>query len=39
VQMIAVEERDDRPRVAVIACGGSRIGDDATKQGTSGLGK
>jgi hypothetical protein len=31
--MIATEERDDRPRVAVVKCQGSRIGADVTEQG------
>jgi hypothetical protein len=31
--MIAVEERDDQPRVAIVMCGGTRDGPCETKKG------
>jgi hypothetical protein len=33
VQMIEVEENEDRPRVVEVMCGGERIGTDAMDQG------
>ena len=31
--MISIEEHDDQPKVAVVTCGGTRIGPNTTEKG------
>jgi hypothetical protein len=35
VQMIAVEAREEQPKIAVVTCGGMRTGVDAMAQGNT----